>query len=391
MAGPISPIGNADVIGGQIPFGSTGNPFQGLASGGLNGLAQQYQTGYQNALAQNQAMYNNIMQGYQTTAQNQGAAQQNIGAGYGSLYNNVLGTIAGVGQAQQQAINDAYAQQAGQTQQNVTDRGLGNTTVSDSLQRGLFYDKQKADVNLANQMAQLSAGYQSQLGLAGLGYANEANMQNTGLANQQLGFMNSVTAKYPNPQDYYNLFTQSGMFNQMNQDRAMMRQAAGSRSVGPVGGGGMPASRGAPWGTNPLTSGLYGGGVDYSGGPSGGGYGGGFGGAPASNAPNSITGGTMYLGGGPGGGFDSVYANAIGQGYDPGSFFGLDQGQGVPDSAVQDWTEPTDQGIDTSYIDQTLNQIYGSPDLSQLSPSSVSGDLASLDFGGDYFGGDYFG
>lgn len=241
----------------------------------LSVLGQQYQQAYQSALAYNQANAQSIAAGYRQTLASQMSAQQAIAGGYpqlanqiqaqltpmqtalgqqqsgqqqiqqgyGALQQNVLGTIQGISASQQQAINDTYAQQRGGAAQSLVSRGLGNTTVNDSVQRGLTLDQQKANIALSNQTAQLTAGYQSQLGLsglnyanqavtqntaqqnqmaqvaagygsqiglAGLGYQNQANLQNTGLATQGLNWQNSIQAPYPNAQNYSNLAQQYG-------------------------------------------------------------------------------------------------------------------------------------------------------------------------------------
>src|SRR5258705_223034 len=133
-------------IQGPMSFTPGGNPFAG-AQGGLAGIAQQYGQSYNAALGQNKDLYQNILQGYQ------------------QLGGDVLGTIANVGQAKSQDIADAYTAASGATKQGLISRGLGNTTVQDTLQRGNLLDKQKADIALADSQAQLRAGYQSQLGL----------------------------------------------------------------------------------------------------------------------------------------------------------------------------------------------------------------------------------
>ncbi len=229
-------MADPNIIGGQIPFGPAGNPYQG---GGIGNLGNAYQTSYNTALGQNQAMYNNVLQGYQQTMAKQTSAQDAIAGGYSNLYNTVLGGIQGIGASQQQNIQDTYAQQKGATQQSMVSRGLGNTTVSDSAQRGLTLDEQKAQIALQNQLAQLQAGYQSSLGLAGLNQANTANMQNTGLAGQQLGWMNSVTAQYPNTAAYNQLAQMSGAASQADKDRAAMLQVSnrGGATAGAAGGG----------------------------------------------------------------------------------------------------------------------------------------------------------
>lgn len=161
-----------------------------------------YNDAYNNYLTTATQNYQNILQGYQQTMANQTGTQQGIQQGYGQLAQNVQNTIQGIGQSQQNAINAAFAQQSGQSTQNLINSGLGNSTVLSSVQAGNTLQQQQAQTALQNQIAQLSAGYQSQLGLAGLGYANTANVQNTAEANQQLNFMNSVTPKAPNMQNY---------------------------------------------------------------------------------------------------------------------------------------------------------------------------------------------
>src|SRR5437868_6690066 len=164
--------GPAYKIGGALPFQSGGNPALGVAQlgaglglpagavQGLNTLAQQYGQSYSSALEQNKALYNDILQGYQQLMSGQQQAQGGIQQGYGQLSNDVMGTIANVGGAAKQNIADVYAQQGGSMQQSMVNRGLGNTTVTDSMQRGLTLDQNKANIALADQMAQLKAGYQ---------------------------------------------------------------------------------------------------------------------------------------------------------------------------------------------------------------------------------------
>lgn len=197
------------------------NPSSYTIQGGLpwsgGGASGDYASAYNAALSMNQQNYNNILAGYQQTLGNQVQAQNQISQGYNQLASDVRGTIAGVGGAQQQAINDQYAQAAGQATQDLVNRGLGNTTVQSSVLRGYGLDRAKAQVALGDQMAQLQAGYQSQLGLAGLNYQNQAAMQATGQANQQLGWMNSVNAAYPDVGQYANLAMQAGAAQQ-NRD-----------------------------------------------------------------------------------------------------------------------------------------------------------------------------
>ena len=227
---------------------------------------------YQDAMNQAQQSYQNILSGYNSTLQSQMAAQKSITSGYNKLSKQVLGTIKGIDESQQQAIRDQYAKQMGTLDQSLISSGLGNTTVRGSMQRGLTLDEQKAQIALANQMAQLTAGYQSQLGLAGLNYRGQAAAQNTALSGQMLGQMGQMRG-----QDYqYNLGVQ-GLANQYAI--AMMRGGGG----GPRGGGGHPSGGGG---------GPRGGGGSPSGGggsPSGGGDRGGRGSSGSGGSPYGYT------------------------------------------------------------------------------------------------------
>jgi len=275
-------------IQGNLPFAPGGNPVLGAAQlgaglglpagavQGLNTLAGQYGQSYQAALQQNQAMYNNILGGYQQLMGNQQAAQQPIIQGYANLKTEVLGDIKGIDASEKQAIQDAYASQSGAAQQSLINRGLGNATISDSVQRGLGLDQQKAQIALQNQMAQLTAGYASNLGQAGLNYQNQANMQNTALGQSQLNFMNSVQAGYPDPNAYNALFGQAGQMNQAQQSLALQR-ALMNRGPYPFGGGGAAGAGGITYGPHANLNTLGGGfgPQNYGGAPGGGGAGGG--------------------------------------------------------------------------------------------------------------------
>ena len=229
--------------GGQLFFGAGGADAFG------SNPAQAYASAYQAALKVNQQNYNNILKGYQVALRQQQKMTRGITQGYGQLSGQVLSDIQGIDASQRQAIADAYAQQSGSAAQSLISRGLGNTTVQDSIQRGLALDKAKADVALSNQTAQLQAGYRSQLGMAGLGYRNLAQQQRAALQNQQLGFMGSVQAQYPD----------AGLYAQMlSQQRGM---AAGMFGPGSYVTHEQPASQAGRdmLGSNALSLGGYGG------------------------------------------------------------------------------------------------------------------------------------
>lgn len=251
-----------NIIGNNLPWQGGGNMMSALSSDPatmLNALGPAYAKDYASALNFSMNQANNINAGYQQTAQNQFAGQQATQAGYGNLSNAVLGGIAGIGSDQLALINRNYAGQAGSADQNLINSGLGNSTVRSSVQRGIGLDQSLAQNNLANSIAQTKAGYQSNIGLAGLNYQGQSVRDNTGLAENQLNWMNSITAKYPDAGQYTNLAMQAGAAQQSNLNRAQIdrlaagnsdlaaqvRQAAvlgGSGGVQPGTGGRLPTS-----------------------------------------------------------------------------------------------------------------------------------------------------
>jgi hypothetical protein len=149
---------------------STASSYPGTSG---QSLADAYKSAYQDALARNTGQYNNIQDAYTEAIRNQRRLQTDITKGYSDLLGSTLGYIKGIDASQRQAINDTYAQQVGMAKQQLINSGLGNTTVSSAVQRGLLADKTKADIALTNQTQQLNAGYVSQLGLANLGYQGQ--------------------------------------------------------------------------------------------------------------------------------------------------------------------------------------------------------------------------
>lgn len=141
---------------------------------------------YNQALQQQQALASQIASGYNTLRQQQVAAQNNVIGGYNRLSNQVMGTIGGIGRAEAQRLADQYTAFSGQQAQQLTNRGLANTTIANSVQRGVSLDKAKADVELQGKIAGLQANYLSQIGLAGLGYQGQAVGQQSALGSEAL-------------------------------------------------------------------------------------------------------------------------------------------------------------------------------------------------------------
>lgn len=315
----------ANVIGGQLPWGAGGgNMFQGLSGDPATTLANlgtNYQNAYNSSLAQNQSNYNNILAGYQQTAQNQTAGQQATQAGYGQLSHDVLAGISGIGSDQQALLARQFQQQRGNAMQGLINSGLGNSTVTSSVNRGIGLDEGLAGNNLANAIAQTKAGYQSNLGLAGLGYQGQSVRDNTGLAVNQLNWMNSVNAGYPDANQYGQLAQQAGAAIQSNANRAQIDRLASQnsdlgaqvRQAAVLGGSG--GTQPGTGGRLPLSSINYGAGASSPGTGGGASFGSDFFTAPGTRTPGTGGGGAMSAANAPrggGSGFGSGLASAPG-------------------------------------------------------------------------------
>lgn len=271
----------------------------------LGGAAAENQAGYGRLLGENRYIagwggesLNNLYN-----------RQRDFDSRYQSLQDAVMGDISRIGGAQRMNIEEDYARARGAAEDDLAARGLGNTTVRSSVLRGVEFDRARAGNELAERVAGLNAQYRSSLGLAGLtsrersaqqqieqerlnqrtaldanaspqmaalaareraagqmaGYDSSIGLAglaqdarnidaNTGLARDQLNWMNSVTAAYPDARAYQNAAALAAM------------QAAGVGAAPTRGGydfgnsGGMTRVPGSG-GTVPTSGGYVGSGV----------------------------------------------------------------------------------------------------------------------------------
>lgn len=343
------------VIAGPLPFGGGGaGLFEGMGGSpeqALAALPGNYQRAYTSALEMNKANYDNILRGYQDTLARQQAADEAVGRGYTDVRRIVGEQIADTGRARATDIDRTYTALSGQTAQGLINRGLGNTTVQNALQAGIVGDRDRAQTNLANQMAELRAGYEGRLGLAEMGFQADKAARESALQQNQLQWMNSVNAPYPDAGLYSAIAQQYGAQQQAGADRnLLMQQLAQDRAF---------ADRQAARADEPAFSSMTGGGAsrgsggfagpqaNYGGG--GGAVGGGFGGyvppaLPASALSYGVSGPALSGAGGgaasstlygfspttSGGvastgsyqGYDADLASAGGGGYSPAAGFG---------------------------------------------------------------------
>jgi hypothetical protein len=224
---------NPYLIAGSLPWGGGGaDTFSYLnASDPEKALASHYGQAYRSALDQNQSNYDNILRGFQQTALAQMGSQRAIGRGYKNLLTEVMGRLENTGRSGAQDIMDRYAGERGSEEARLIDAGLGNTTVASSVRRGLTYDEEKSRNRLAETVANLMAGYQSNLGQAGLQFRERALGERTGQANAQLNWMNSLQAQYPDASMYAQIASQLGEAKEAKEARSLMMQMM-SRGTG---------------------------------------------------------------------------------------------------------------------------------------------------------------
>lgn len=152
---------------------------------------------YEAYLQANQTNYNNIISGYNTLASALCASGQKIQAGYCALEKSVLGTIACACKSQMEAVQATYTQNNANTQQQMINAGLGNSTVLASLQAGNVSQEAQAQTAVKDQFAQLYAGYQSSLGQAALAYQGQLQQEQAALGECQLKFMAGINITPP--------------------------------------------------------------------------------------------------------------------------------------------------------------------------------------------------
>ena len=382
------PVGNLAAAGTMFQ-GLTGTPSDIPKLGNAYNTAYQGILGFNSSLLQNQQrlsqqlgadaavaggqitdQFGNLVSGanqLRADATGQNAA---IDARYQGLQGQVLGDIRGIGDARLQDINDQYSRDQASAMQSLASRGLGNTTVLDSITSGLQADRDRARTRLAGEIADLTAGYRSRIGMAGLadlrrgqeqgidlgreslGYRRQGigesvrqQEQQVGLGRDFLNYLSGIQAPYPDASMFAALAQQAGAAGQAGADRAQLMgllgaQQAAARDAGAGGGGGgVPAGGGFLGGTGRGLSGPeanYGGGVTYGGGPV-------VGTAPpprvtpqagpsVGQSLTAATGSVPYLGSGTawsGGGADfgaigsgvtgGVFGALAGMGYEPGA------------------------------------------------------------------------
>jgi hypothetical protein len=80
------------------------------------------------------------------------------------LERDVMGDLAGVGKTEERRIGEDLTKNLASSQQSLMDRGLFNTTIKDTTERGIRSDAENARGDLAERLAMLRSGTRMDLG-----------------------------------------------------------------------------------------------------------------------------------------------------------------------------------------------------------------------------------
>lgn len=178
-------------------------------------------------------------------------SQQTVN-GYGNLYNQAEAQTEGLGKAEQQQLENQYAQAGAQQQQGLINRGLGNTTVQNAVDQGLTGSKALAQQNLNQQIANQKLGVLQQFGapVVAAGQNIGQNQINQRLATQLAG----AQAQQGYGTQYLGQVGQQGV-QTTNQQQGTVSQAqdlqnklmnqSGIKAAGDTGGVGVGGSGGS--------------------------------------------------------------------------------------------------------------------------------------------------
>lgn len=213
---------------------------------------------------------------------------RDVMAGRQRLYDDAMEDVRSLGQTERLDLEERYRRAGADSAMGLARRGLGNSTLVENAQRGIDFDRARAsqalmdtltrerlDVrgrfgtavqdqlervgnrNLAQQNAISRARAEADTGISQFGTRGELDAYqgslgaqergynaNTALGLNQLGWMNSIQAPYPDARQYAALAAAAGQ-----------SAAAGNGFPGVSGTGGHTVTRGGPWNPPGLQSG----------------------------------------------------------------------------------------------------------------------------------------
>jgi hypothetical protein len=167
-----------------------GGGYQAQSQTGKNLAAQYSGTSSQNVNPYITPEYLALL-GQQQAEYGQLAGQ--VEPGYAGLLNQALGNVQNYGQAQRTQLANFYKQQQAQQQADLLNRGLGNSTIANSVQSGLAQQQAQAGQNLEQNISQYGTNVLGQFGLPMLENQYALGMgaigAETGVGQQYLGLL----------------------------------------------------------------------------------------------------------------------------------------------------------------------------------------------------------
>jgi hypothetical protein len=229
------------------------------ASGYMNPalMQQSWQNLAQDAENERRSLYaraadrqNAVIGGYnQQIADSRAASAQGysqLEADYGALTADALATrqrnmdrINQYGNSMRQDLDIANQQRLAKARQSAIQRGLGNTTIQDSLVRGQNFDNTRQQLALEDQLlqnriatdSQLSGAYQGALQTRAQGLNTQRNInvdRDNALAQSQLGYIGGIQDDMQGFQNVANLYTSLWQMQNANQQAEANRRAQNS-------------------------------------------------------------------------------------------------------------------------------------------------------------------
>jgi hypothetical protein len=119
-----------------------------------------------------------ILKQLQTTQNQANTANQ-------QRYQDVLGMYSNLGQTESQAIAEQGQQQQAKSTQDLMARGLGNTTVTGAMSRGIASDTQSQQTQLQEGLAAKEAGVMQSMNQQGPDMSMYANLIKSAASGQQ--------------------------------------------------------------------------------------------------------------------------------------------------------------------------------------------------------------
>ena len=147
-----------------------------------------------------------------------------------------MGRIDQYGSSMRQDLSIAGQQALASARQSAIKRGLGNTTITDSLVRGQEFDNRRQQLSLEDQLlqnkiatdSQLSGQYQTAMQNRSQALGNQWNQNifnSNQLAGQQLGYLGSIQENMDGYRTVADLYSQQLQMDNASREAALNRQA----------------------------------------------------------------------------------------------------------------------------------------------------------------------